>query len=90
MSSSRALVEAWSALVVLSAATTAMTMLEVSQQTRWVIAGTVLCLAGAKARVILARYLGLRQTRFWTRLFDAVIALFLAIAFALYLMGAGG
>ncbi|MCZ7593650.1 MAG: hypothetical protein M5U16_01095 [Hyphomicrobium sp.] len=47
-------------------------------------------LAGLKARVILARYLGLAGSRFWTRAFDLTIGFFLVIAFALYSFGSGG
>jgi len=86
----RVLIEAWVALVVLSAGTTVMTLLEVTGPARTLIAAGVLGLAGLKARVILARYLGLRQTRFWTRMFDAAIAAFLTIAFSLYLFGTRG
>lgn len=88
MESERTLIGAWAGLVALSAATTATTMLDVSQDVRWAVAAMVLGLAGAKARLILGRYLGLRQSRFWTHVFDAAIALFLAIAFVLFGMGA--
>jgi hypothetical protein len=47
-------------------------------------------LAGLKARIILGRYLGLKQSKFWMHLFDAAIVLFMAIAMTLYLLGAGG
>ncbi|MCU0880971.1 MAG: hypothetical protein MUF06_24650 [Pirellulaceae bacterium] len=83
----RGLIEAWAALVALSMGTAALTMLDVSGSTRTVIAAGVLALAGLKSRVILARYLRLNQSRFWTRLFDVVLAIFLGIAFAAYLLG---
>jgi hypothetical protein len=53
------------------------------------IAGCVLTLAGLKARIILARYLGLARSRFWTRAFDLVIGVFLAVVFGVYLLGSG-
>ena len=83
----RDLVHAWLALLLLSYGT----LLVASSGTQgsvW-MAGGVLVLAGLKARVILARYLGLAASRFWMRVFDLVIGLFLAAAFALYLFGSG-
>jgi hypothetical protein len=83
----RNLIEAWAALVALSMGTAALTMIEPSGSTRTVIGTGVLALAGLKARVILARYLRLNQTQFWTRLFDMVLAIFLGIALTVYLLG---
>ncbi len=83
----RDLVHAWLALLLLSYGT----VLIASNGTHgsaW-MAGGVLLLAGLKARVILARYLGLSGSRFWMRVFDLAIGLFLAAAFALYLFGSG-
>jgi uncharacterized membrane protein YjjP (DUF1212 family) len=88
--SARLLIDAWLALVLLSVVTAAISMLTVSDEDRWMTAAVVLGLAGYKARLILGSYLGLRQSRFWTRLFDSVIVLFLAVAFALYLLGTRG
>jgi len=85
--SARLLFDAWLTLVLLSVGTAVISMLAVSDEDRWVTAAAVLGLAGFKARLIHESYLGLRQSRFWTRLFDGVIALFLALAFALYLLG---
>lgn len=86
----RVLVEAWATLVALSAATVVLTLMELTDATRIGIAGGVLALSGLKARTILGRYLRLNQSQFWTRLFDAAIAVFLAIAFTVYLMGLKG
>lgn len=86
----RDLVEAWVALVVLSVGTALLATADVSGRGATVVAAGVLVLAGLKARVILARYLGLAGTRFWTRVFDMVIGLFLALSFALYAFGAEG
>lgn len=86
----RDLVEAWVALVVLSVGTALLATADTSGRGATVVAAGVLVLAGLKARVILARYLGLAGTRFWTRVFDMVIGLFLALSFALYTFGSGG
>ncbi len=83
----RSLIEAWAALVALSMGTAALTMFRVSGSTRTTIAAGVLALAGLKARMILIRYLRLNQSRFWMRLFDMVLATFLGLAFAAYLLG---
>ena len=83
----RDLVQAWMTLVVLSFGTVLIASTGATSST-W-FAGSVLVLAGLKARVILARYLGLSGSRFWTRTFDLAIGLFLALAFGLYLFGAG-
>ncbi|MCC7250298.1 hypothetical protein [Hyphomicrobium sp.] len=84
----RDLIEAWAALIVLSLGTMLIATFRVE---RWgaFIACSVLVLAGLKARVILARYLGLAGSRFWMRSFDLAIGLFLALSFALYLFGFG-
>lgn len=86
----RALVEAWIALLALSAVTTALTLLDVTPPSRVAIAAGVLLLAGSKARIILMRYLRLRQSRFWTRLFDMLLVVFLGLAFSVYLFGVRG
>lgn len=85
----RDLVEAWGALVVLSLGTVLLATAGASGRSGALIAGGVLALAGLKARVILARYLGLAGSRFWTRAFDLTIGLFLALSFALYVFGSG-
>ncbi|MFA9474158.1 MAG: cytochrome C oxidase subunit IV family protein [Filomicrobium sp.] len=80
----RALIEAWAVLVGLSAATTILSIFEVSGRGGVIIAGFVLLLAGIKARVILSRYLQLRNSRFWTRSFDFAIGSFLLLSFGLF------
>lgn len=78
------LTRAWAALVLLSAASTAVAMLPVARP----VAGVaVLALAGVKARVILTRYLGLARAPAIRRGFDVVLALFLTGALGLYLAG---
>lgn len=81
----RSALKAWVVLVVLSLCTTMLSVAEASQsQHRILIAGSFLALAGVKGRVILADYLGLRTSRFWTKAFDLTLGLFLVIAFAIY------
>jgi len=84
------LVAAWGALVALSVATTVLSLIDAAGPARALSAAAVIVLAGLKARVILARYLGLAQSRFWTRGFDGVLGVFLALAFGIYLVGNGG
>lgn len=88
--SARPLVEAWIALVALSVATTLMTLAVPSGAGRMLVAAGVLGLAGLKARVILVRYLGLQNSRFWMRTFDLMIGVFLALGFAVYVLGTKG
>lgn len=83
----RPLVTVWIALAGLSVLTTALTLVETSGRGRIAAVAALLVLAGLKARLILARYLGLATSRFWTSTFDLVIAVFLAAGFALYLAG---
>lgn len=85
-----ALVRSWTALVVLSVATTVLTLIEADGTLGVAIAAGVLFLAGLKARIILARYLSLSQSRFWLRAFTSAVAAFLAIALVIYLIGSGG
>ena len=85
----RDLVEAWGTLVVLSLGTVLIASAGTSSRSGGVMAAGVLTLAALKARVILARYLGLAGSRFWMRTFDLAIGLFLALSFALFLFGSG-
>ena len=82
----RTMIEAWIFLLVMSGATTALTLVALPGQSRMIIAAGVLVLAGLKARVILSYYLQLRTSRFWTRAFDVAIGGFLALCFGLYLL----
>ena len=81
------LTAAWLALLALSAATALLTVIDAAHLDRRAATIAVLVLAGLKARVILASYLGLSGTRFWTRVFDSAIGLFLILASAIYLIG---
>jgi len=79
--------KAWMLLLLLSVATTALTLIE--GQSQLLMAGFLLAISGLKARTILRKYLELSHSAFWTKLFDLVIGLFLSIAFALYAAGTG-
>jgi hypothetical protein len=79
--------KAWIILLVLSVATTSLTL--VGGQSGLVTAGLLLVIAGLKARTILGQYLELSHSAFWTKLFNLVIGLFLIIAFVLYATGTG-
>lgn len=85
----RDLVEAWGALVVLSVGTVVIALAGTAGRGGTFMAAGILALVGLKARVILARYLGLAGSRFWTRAFDLAIWMFLALAFAVYAFGSG-
>jgi len=86
----RDLIQAWITLVVLSFGTVLIASSDASGRGGLIAAAGVLALAGLKARVILARYLGLSGARFWLRAFDLAIGLFLALSFALYAFGSRG
>ena len=77
-------------LVVLSAATTVLTIAEAQGAWSIAVAAGVLVLAGGKSRVILASYLGLAGSRFWMRAINGAIAGFLMLAFGIFLIGWGG
>jgi nitric oxide reductase NorF protein len=85
----RDLVEAWAILVVLSFGTVLLAAYGTAGSNGTLVAGGVLALAGLKARVILSRYLGLAQSRFWTRVFDVIVGLFLIASFVVFLAGTG-
>lgn len=79
--------KAWIILLVLSVATTGLTLFD--GPSGLVTAGLVLAIAGLKARIILGQYLELSHSAFWTKLFDLVIGVFLMIAIVLYAAGTG-
>ena len=86
----RSLYAAWTALVLLSLSTAIITMSNWADTNPAAAGAGVLMLAGAKARVILVRYLNLQHTQFWRSLFDVALAGFLCLAFFLYLIGSPG
>lgn len=88
--SDRELIHGWLILVVLSLCTTAAAILSAAGQSRLLIGGVVLALAGFKARVIFGRYLGLARSRVWRRGSDGVLVVFLTLAFCVYAFGTKG
>lgn len=81
----RDILRAWLWLLALSLGSTAITLWHWPPQMT-VPAGTaILVLAWVKARVILARYLGLAAAPFWRRGFELSLALFCLLLLALYL-----
>ncbi|MEI2686990.1 MAG: nitric oxide reductase F protein [Cypionkella sp.] len=78
---------AWIALLALSAITTTLAVVQPAL-TGWAIAASsslLLVLAWLKARVILARYLGLAAAPDWLRGFNLVLALYAILLLALTL-----
>ena len=53
-----------------------------------VLGAVLLAVAWTKARIILARYLGLVQAPAWQRGFDAVLGAFLLLLYGIYLIPA--
>ncbi|MCP5075871.1 MAG: nitric oxide reductase F protein [Rhodobacteraceae bacterium] len=51
-----------------------------------VLVAALLVLAGMKARIILNDYLELRSSGFWRRGFNGLVAVFLVLAFGIYLV----
>ena len=81
--SSERLVFAWLILLAFSFASAVLTMLPVPSA---VGGGGIMFLALIKARVILARYLGLAQSPAWLRGFTIVLTGFSVLVFGLYLI----
>ncbi len=79
----------WALLLLLSLATTGLTIFGPSSPSAAAVAGALLVISGLKARIILADYLELRHSAFWMRGFTAFIGVFLIIAFILYALGSG-
>ncbi len=81
----RDILRAWLRLLALSLGTTMVTLWD------WPVALTapagaaILLLAWAKARIILARYLGLASAPFWRRGFEIALAGFALLLLGLYL-----
>lgn len=86
----RDLVVGWLMLVALSAGTVLVTATGFIGDYRILASTAVLLLAGLKTRIILARFLGLKYSRFWMHTFDGLIGLFLILAFAIYAFTATG
>lgn len=78
------IVQAWIWLTGLSLGTTALSM--VAGRSEIWICLLFFILSGWKARIILADYLELSNTRVWRNGFNAIVTVFLVAAFGLYLL----
>ncbi|MDF1618919.1 nitric oxide reductase F protein [Pseudothioclava nitratireducens] len=85
------LISAWLWLLALSGAST---LLAAAVSQGWLTGlgvtlggAAILALAWAKARVILARYLGLAEAPFWHRGFSITLAIYALLLLGLYLIG---
>lgn len=76
------LVKAWGWLVALSLSTTVIA--SITNGAGAGFAAVVLILSGWKARVILGSYLGLKNSRYWSRGFNSFIGFFIVVAFGIY------
>jgi len=81
----RPLINAWIALIVLSLATTALSI--AGSDKTWVpVTGTaILLIAWIKARLVLARYMGLAAAPSWQGGFDICLGIFVLVLGGLYL-----
>ena len=77
---------AWLWLTALSMAATAAALAVDWGLAREASGAAILILSGAKARLILGRYLGLAATPGWRRGFDLCMGLFLVLLLTLYLV----
>ena len=77
---------AWIALALLSLASTALAQWDLAGLAQAVAGAAILTLAFFKARLILGRYLGLAAAPYWQRGFNLVIALYMGLLLALYLL----
>ena len=83
---SNTLIRAWVWLLVLSIGSTG-AAIAITTGNGVTLAGClILGLAWAKARIILADYLGLAQAPFWRRGFNLVLDLFILVALGLFLI----
>lgn len=80
------LLRAWVALLGLSLGSTALSLRPWSPELAAPAGSLILALAWLKARVILARYLGLAAAPSWRRGFDLALGLFCLLLLGLYLM----
>ncbi|WP_371227274.1 nitric oxide reductase F protein [Roseovarius sp. 2305UL8-3] len=80
------ILRAWIWLVGLSLGSTAITLWVWPESLTWLAGCVILCLAWAKARVILSRYLGLCNAPFWQRGFDIALGLFCLVLLGLFLV----
>ena len=80
------LLRAWIALIAFSLGSTAVSLWSWPAHLTAVAGALVLTLGWLKARVILARYLGLVAAPFWRRGFEISLALFCVLLLGLYLL----
>lgn len=81
----RDLFRAWLGLLALSLAATLVTLWDRPAALSAPAGAAILLLAWAKARIILARYLGLAAAPFWRRGFEISLAGFALLLLGLYL-----
>ena len=89
------LIRAWISLLVLSMASTGVAMfidrgqtVDSSGQIAAISGAVILTLSLIKARIILARYLGLEATDFWRRGFNFALTVYALLLLGLYLVPA--
>ena len=80
------LLRAWVWLIGLSLGSTAVSLWHWPPALTALAGVVILALAWLKARVILARYLGLAAAPFWRRGFEVALALFCALLLGLYVI----
>jgi len=80
------LLRAWAGLMTLSLGSTAVSLWHWPPDMTVVAGGVILTLAWLKARVILARYLGLGQVPFWRLGFEIALGVFCLVLLGLYLL----
>lgn len=86
MSDQATLFRAWGALIVLSLGSTVLSMIDFPGHWMAVAGAVILILAWIKARIVLARYMGLARAPAWRRGFDICLGLFAALLIGLYLV----
>lgn len=79
---------AWAWLLALGLATTIGALAIEAGRLTPLVGAVILMIAFLKARLILARYLGLAQAPFWRRGFDLALGAFTALLLGLYLIPA--
>lgn len=84
------LLRAWTALIGLSLCSTLVSLGDLPPGLTALSGALVLALAWLKARVILARYLGLESAPFWRRGFEISLAVFGLLLLGLYLASTTG
>lgn len=86
MIASSSLLRAWIALIVLSLASTALAAFGLGAAWPVVAGMLILAFAWFKARIVLARYMGLATAPAWQRGFDICLGLYAVLLLALYLV----